>query len=588
MDQDKPKPARARGPITYDLKGQSYGDFELMCFRLIRLDYPKVEKPHDVSDGGADALLAEPGGYARAWQAKHFPGSINWTECRKSFESALANYEPKQYTFCFPRNLTKAELRTFDKHFRQADNHVLVDYWNGDELQARLSDTDRGRAVAAHFFDDDGEKLDAIKRAALAKGTLDTPHDALERMQPVGEFLAQSDPYFSYSAATYREASPAQTPIAKGAIMSVERSEGGIVSRLDVVPNDAEALDLFAPRGTMTFDAGVYRKLAEGLARGEAVTADDVVVNWEQLPPALSEDIGQPMRAQVTIGPAVKPQPPAPWRARVKVQTGADSAGVDLDLKPVDPPAGWEGCLEGAFAGLTLRILVRRTETGGESTLKYHYSLDSSPARDQLQVLRLLDLAAREGGTMSILDRDGGDRQVSLATGAPEDRDPLYALTAFLESIVEIEDWAGVRLPVGPEKFTNEYFQGAATVAAALRRGGFHILFHQIEVSVTPEEFAGMGQGGPVLIEREISATVLDQEIAIGTTRIELPDSDCEQLVLQPDGRQLVRLTPKGETPAKLLERIVNPKSQRPPPPPPRKGSKSRRRGRRRRRGGRS
>jgi hypothetical protein len=584
MADETSKSAKPRGPIHYDLLSQPAPDFELMCFRLIRLEHPEVEKPADVSDGGADALLPKPGGgYARAWQAKHFPGTINWTRCRESFAAALAAYSPDRYTFCFPRNLTKREITTFDRHFRAPGNPVAVDYWNGDELQARLTDSDRARAVAGHFFDADGEKLDAIKRAALAKGTLDTPGDALDRMRPVGEFLDRSDPYFSYSATTFREGSPAEAPISERAIMSVQQSEDGIVSRLDVVPNDAEALELFAPQGKMTFDAEVYRGIAEALARGEEVVAEDVEVTWEQLPPALAEDVGRPMRAQVRIGPAERrAQPPAPWRARIAARNGEDRAHFDLDLETVDPPPDWEGCLEGTRAGLTLRILFRRTETGGESTLNYRYSLGATPAREQLRALRLLDLLKRDGGTMTITDRGGGDREISLATGAPDDTEPMEALTAFLKTIVEIEKETGMSIAVSPETFTTAHFQGAATVAAALRRGGFNVVFEQLEVQVGEEEFRSMGDGGPILIERDIEANVLDSRIPLGRTRLELADSESEVLSLRPDGSRLLRLRPKGGAPAELFERIIRTKRAKRPPPPPRKrrgkGGRSRRR----------
>jgi hypothetical protein len=47
----------ARGPVKYDLLDMPEDEFELLCFRLIRLEYPAIEKPSESSDGGADALL---------------------------------------------------------------------------------------------------------------------------------------------------------------------------------------------------------------------------------------------------------------------------------------------------------------------------------------------------------------------------------------------------------------------------------------------------------------------------------------------------------------------------------------------------
>lgn len=403
-------------------------------------------------------------------------------------------------------------------------------------------------------------------------------------MTPVGEFLAASDPYFSYAASVYEEDSPAQTPVADGVVMSVQQSEGGIVSRLDVIPNDQEALELYAPKGKMTFDRETYERIGEALGRGETVTADGIEVTWEQLPPGLSEDLDKPMKGTLTIGPSERPRPPTPWKARVIASVGERQDTLDLDLKPVDPPDGWAGCLQGHFAGLILRVIFRPHDTGGEATLKYSYTLGANSAQDQLHALRFLDLIAQEGGTMRVVDRKGSDREFSLPTGAPENTEPLKALTAFLESIVEIEQWSGTRIAVSPEKFTDKYFREAATVAAALRRGGFNGQFHQVEMSLPDEQLELVQTGGEMLVERDLSAKVLDQEVELGRTRIQIHGYRFEELGNAPDGNHLVRLTPKSESSSKVFEQIIKPKVTKPPPPPPRKRGK---RKRSKRRGGR-
>lgn len=241
MDDSEP-PLKPRGSTAYDFKAMADADFDRMCFRLIHLEFPDAIKPAEVGDGGADALLPKPGGgYARAWQAKHYPAAIKWGECKKSLADALKNYHPDRYTFCFPRPLTKRELGTFDKHFRNAESPIPVDHWNSEELAIRLGRSPEGLVIARHFFADDSDQLEAIKRAAIAKRSLDTPSDALEHLRPAGELLASSDPYFSYPAAVYQEGGP-EMPVAEDAVMSITQSEGGIVSRLDV-----SALNAYRP-----------------------------------------------------------------------------------------------------------------------------------------------------------------------------------------------------------------------------------------------------------------------------------------------------------------------------------------------------
>lgn len=573
----------ARGPTSYDLRGMPDEQFERLCHRLIRLEYPDVEKPADSGDGGADALLPKPdGGYSWAWQAKHFPGRIRWDECRKSLADASGNFAPERYTFCFPRNLTKTEQKTFDRHFRGEEAEIPVDYWSGDEIQARLSESPAGRAVAKHFFADDGQTLEEIKRAVEAKGSLDTPQDALERMKPIGEYLAAGDPYFNYAGSVYQEGNETEPP--EGTIMSVSESSEGVTSRIDVVPNDEEAIELHAPKGTMMLPVEVYREAEEALARGEDFTAKGIEVTWDQLPPAFGEDIGRPRQADVTIGPA-GPPPPAPWDARLNVENQSERAEIDIDLRPVVPPEGWEGALEGSRAGLTLQIFTRRVGDAGQVEFKYSYTLSKDPARQQLKALRFMDLVAKPGGTLGIVDRRHSGRKASLETGAPEDTERLEALRTFLGWVVEIEDWTGVTLPVGPDQFTEENFRAVAEIAAAIRRGGFNVTVGEIELVAVPDTPDELGNKGPVLMRRDLEATLLGKIVPLGPSQIVLEDYEITELEPDEEGRRRLRLRPGSTEAAKVLEKIGKPKRTRKPPPPPNKNRK--RRGRSRRKGGR-
>lgn len=577
---------KPRGPVVYDLKGQHDGDFDKLCFRLVRLEFPAVIKPSEVRDGGADALLPkEGGGYERAWQAKHYPDDIHWDKCQKSFRDAQKNYAPEHYTFCFPRDLTEREQKTFDRHFRNDKVPIPVDYWSGEELQTRLTSSPEGRVVAGHFFPDEADKLEAIKRAAIAKRPLDTPHDALQHLRPAGELLAGSDPYFSYSAAVYKEGGP-EVPLAKDTVMSVLEIENGIVSRLDVVPDDDEALELFGPQGKMLLSSDVYREIGEALQRGESFTAKDIDVTWEQLPPAFSEDVGKTMRGEVTIGPTEpRPKPPKPWPAQITAIHDGERGQVSIDLQPVSAPEGWDACLEGTSAGLTMRMFFRRRGGSGQIGVRFNYSFGNEPARQQLKLLAFMDLTSKPGGTLRVVDRKDSGRTMTLKTGAPEDRGILDALTAFLENIVEIEDWAGVQIPVTREKFTNEYFQGVAMVAAAIRRGGFNVLLHQFEIVISPADLEKFRTGGPLMIQRDLEVMVLDKKIDFGLSKLELPQYHYEKLGDEGEGNIRIRVSPLGEAPAKMLEQITRPARSKRPPPPPRR--KKRKRGGRRK-GGRS
>jgi hypothetical protein len=515
----------------------------------------------------------------RAWQAKHYPDSIRWDKCKISLADAIKNYEPDAYTFCFPRDLSGTEQKTFDKHFRNAQISIPVDFWNGSEIQARLTETDAGKTVAGHFFDNDGETLQEIKRAALAKGELSTVGDALERMNPIGEFLGKSDPYYSYPAAIYEADGGSETPIARGSVMSFQQSSDGVVARVDVVPRDQEALDLFAPKGTFTFPRETYERVEEAMARGEAVTAEEVEVTFDRLPPAFSEDVGKPMTGSVTIKPE-QPRPPKPWDARFVGKLDDQRETLDVRLEPTEPPEGWDGCLEGSYAGMTARLLFRRSGAGGQMQLTYNYQLTDRLARDQLRVLRFLNIVSNQRSTVEIIDKKDRERTFSVEGGAPDDTADTSALLIFFEGIVEIESWTAISLPFKPEDFTEENFQMVTTIASAIRRKGFDARFEQVELALPEEKLGVVETGKELVIEQGFGGEIFGQELDLGRTRVEISGYLVERRGEDSNGNLLVGLVPTSEEGAKVFQHLAPPTKKKKPPAPPRK-RKSRSRSRR-------
>ena len=580
MTDAESKSIRPRGPVSYDLPAMPPVEFERMCFRLVRLEHPEVEKPADTQDGGADALLpTQGGGYKRAWQAKRFSGSINWTQCKRSFEVAVKNFSPDEYTFCFPRDLTKAEQKTFDKHFRDQGNPVKVNYWNGSELLARLTESVEGRTVAKTFFDDNAEVLEKIARATAAKGALDTPGDALERIRPVGEFLATHDAYFTYPASTHATDQPGSTPPAES-VMSVATMESGITTRYDVVPRDAEAMELYGPKGKLVFDREKHAEAIRALEAGEPVVAEDVEVTWEQLPPALKEEVGKPIRGRIQLGAAEPAPQPAAMKARVTAARDGDRVHLHVDLKPVAAPADWEGCLEGRFGGLRIRLLFRRTQKAGEMTLNYHWSFVDGPIEDHLRALKMLDLIAR-GANVSVEDRNDPDRRVDLES-ASDQLDPPELLLRFVENLHAIEEWTGKRLRVGPDHFVADEIRAAAILADAVRREGMDITLNDIKFEVTPEGLEKLRAGGPIIFDQEVSARILGQEFPLGVTRVGLDEYSVTDLGPGGNDTRRVKLEPPTEDAKRIFQSLAKPRTVKPPPKPPRKRAKkrSRRRGR--------
>jgi hypothetical protein len=319
--------------------------------RLIRLEFPDAVQPAKTSDGGADMVLPKAGGgYERCWQSKHFPNVINWTQCKKSLAAARRNWNPARYTFCFPLALTVGEQKTFDRHFRGADVGIVVDQWNGEELQARLVGSDAGQRVARTFFQDVELDKENVNRAIEVGGRLDSTDDALDRLGNVGGFLASRDAFFSYPAATHEAGGPAQ-PLTPGTVMSVQSQTGDVVNRFDVVPRDREAMERYGPEfviqpveGQAGADASA--RLQAALQQGEAVAVDaGLDLTFNRLPPGLDHLVGKRLTGgRIEFGaPTRVRRPVPPWKARLRVRDGTDEASVDVVLRQTaDVPDNWD------------------------------------------------------------------------------------------------------------------------------------------------------------------------------------------------------------------------------------------------------
>jgi len=574
--------------VHHDLNALSSNQFEQLCFRLIRLEFSNAIKPSDVRDGGADALLPEAGGgYARAWQSKHFPGRINWDQCKESFEAAQKNFGMEHYTFCFPRNLTDRERQTFDRHFRQVDNPVKVDFWNGEELQIRLTDSPEGQRVAKAFFADPQADMEAIARAAEAGGRLSTPEDALDRLRPIGGFLASADPFFSYSAVVYETEQPGPPP-SDEAVMSVVQSDDGLTQRIDVAPRDDEAMEFYGPELQLLFpDTKDGRKarqdFLDALKEGRPTHLDEVTVNFTRLPPGMKSSEGRPMKGQVEIGPSrgERPRPPAPWKAHMIARTDKGSDEVNVDLVPAaDPPEGWEGMIEGGFGGMRVEMLFRRTQRGGEMTLNYVHKLDQSPIHDQLRALRFLNALIGDG-ELVVQDRKGGRDDLVLKTQPQAESDQARAIFALLENLAAIENWTGEQFTI-PSEVSAEKAQGIARVAAMIRREGTPV--SSVEVSLLEDGLIRMRQGGEVGISQDLGARVLGREIHLGKTWLQLRSYKLTELGPDPQHADstLVRLEPSDGA-DDFFQALHKPEVSKRPPPPPRRARK-RKRGKRKRR----
>jgi hypothetical protein len=552
---------QSQAPITPDrfrFAEQSDDDFDELTYRLIMLEHPRAVKMA-APDGGLDTLLPLPGrdGYSRGWQAKRYTGNISWSKCKESLDRAVEQYGIEQLTFCFARNLTVNHEKLFVKHLVGRHAGVTVDYLNASALTARLTQTDEGQRVARHFFGD-RDALARIERAQRAGGALASESDARERSLAVGEFMASSDPYFSYPTAQGEvglpvPAAPAQT------VMSVEHTRGAITVRTDAIPRDAEAMKRYGPRGQLIFsadDAGrrALRALQRALTQGGEVEIDSgVSARWDQLPPMFAEMVGETVEGKVKI---VVGAPMPPWPVRITADTDRGEAAIDLDLAAQDSEEDWEFLLSGSSAGLTFTIRGRWDPVAerGEVNMTWTHTRDDSPAHEQAPVLAFLK-ALHGSGTLRIEDRSGRRPSVEQKLRSSQESQGLSDLLWLFEAVALIEERAQATVRI-PESISGQDAQALALVAQCVRDGGQEVTFRSMEFVSAPD--------GPLLSEKEITdvsvhqqldARVLGQVVPLGKTITELPPLRIvhrEPASGGPPGHLLLRLAPASGEPAEI------------------------------------
>lgn len=565
-------------PTQYDLLKQPDEDFEAMVARLVRLEYSDAFKPANTSDGGADMVLQGPkerSGHERCWQAKHYPQRIGWTKCKESLAAAQKHWQPRYYTFVFPRDLTVTEQNTFERHF--GDSAITVDYWNGDRLQGLLTESDEGQRVAKTFFDDVELDKENLTRAIEVGGKLATPEDALDRLGNVGGFLASSDAYFWYPSSTQEPDGPGQ-PVPPGSVMSFSSAEGPVTSRIDVVPRDGEAMERYGPelRVQATDDEvgrAAGKRLQQALQEGKEVEiGEGLEVIPTRMPPQFKDVVGQTMTGTVRVGPAERARRKAqPWRPRLMAKANDEEASVSVLLAPTPGvPEGWDDCFSGEFAGMTVTALFREFATGGgEVRWNFRHRRDGSPVRDQLRALQFMRVLSL-GGEIAV-EAAGRPLSKSVVPAEPLPRD-AQALIAFFEDVRTIEEWTGVEFSL-PESIEPVESRNVADLAAWIRHGGSNVTWEAFGAVVT--DVQPLRDQRLLRVERKVGAKALGRIVDLGVTRLDLVDYEVVDHGEATDGSGGfdVRIKPTAESEGRAFEALALDKTRprQPPPRPPKK-----------------
>jgi hypothetical protein len=557
-----------KGATHYDLLAMSDQDFETMVARLIKLEQPNAFKPANVRDGGADMVLPDgTGGYSRCWQSKHYPDQIHWSKCDKSLAAAEAEWNPRHYTFCFPRELTVTEQKTFDKHFRGDGAKLRVDHWNGDAIQSLLIGSPEGQRVAATFFEDAALDRERTYQAIEAGGRIDTAEEVLDRLSNLGGVLAAKDAFFSYPASTHEAQGPAPS-LAPGTVISLATSDGTVASRIDAVPRDAEAMSRYGPEFALKATEGeegkaAAERLENALRAGEpAEITGGLDLTFTRLPPGLADLEGRTITGgTIRLGAPVPVSVPIPpWDAEFAAHSDAGAGSVRLMLRPTDSaPEGWDGALQGRRGGLTATASFRRVGEGGQINWNFNFARDASPVAEQLRTVRFLHALSGKGD-VTITDRGPSRRpQESIPTRGVEPSHQLRALTALLEDLDSIERRADVKFSL-PETITEHELRAIAAVAAMVRNEGADITWRDAELTMPGSSAEALRDAPPLRVEQDLGARILGQEFALGKTQVDLADYTLASITPTPEDAEFVsvRLEANAAEGNQVFERLTH------------------------------
>jgi hypothetical protein len=190
----------------FPLRELSPEDFERLCTYIVTMDFPDARRLAP-PDRGADAIAPRDGAAVRVWQFKRMGHQISWPKCVESLDVAVEHHAPVHVTFCFPRDLTAAQLLKFKAELQDRHPGLLVDWWGETYLVGRLLSGPQGERIARAFFQDPAKTTEVLLAAVTAGSPLETGSDVARVLAAIGSRTAQ-DPDFHYSATVREVGSP--------------------------------------------------------------------------------------------------------------------------------------------------------------------------------------------------------------------------------------------------------------------------------------------------------------------------------------------------------------------------------------------
>jgi hypothetical protein len=501
--------------------------FEQFVFALAHREDERVERLQH-PDGGADTLLPRGDGTAdRVWQAKRYPGDVNWDECEKSLADAIANWRPARVTFVFPRNLSKTLRKSFDTrlvaHADAEAAKVAVDHWNLSHIIELLA---HNRDIAARYWPDLESQTDKLDRVIKAGGKLESSEDLVERAKALADF-AERDKNFR-SQYTIGGLDSETANFDNLPFMTIDLR--GERTRLQIATYIRDGADVAPPAIAFTDDeTGQTARIAavRKLARGETATVTGgfrVAIVAPEIMKELTKD------AEIGGG-SFDLLPGDPLEISVEFDVEGDTMSYPVALRPVPPAPG----AKASWAGFVGRTLVELSFTLLEkpalrSSLQITGELEGSAA-ERAETARLLH-AFYSHDAMRIRSDTLFPGGVGVITGNFERLgndafvDTAGVLAEFFADLAFLEERLGIEIAIPPGPLSEEDFAAVGTMAEVLRTGEGTATFGAIEVTVeNPGAIPGLieqfkAQGSTI---EDCTYPLFGREISLGLGEYPIP-----------------------------------------------------------------
>ncbi len=542
--------------FEHDLRDLEPDAFEQLVHSIVRRTHPNAQKVK-APDFGADIVDDPASRRPLVWQVKHYPGpsDINWTECAKSLNRAVAKWRPREVIFVFPRDLTGKGQHDFNDTL-VAKHAIPVTRWTASDVNDML---ERHPAIRRSYFPHRTDELHQILRAARLTETPTTGPAFLEHGLDLAALTEELDPHFDYELRARPDHLP-QATWDQPPFMTV-RARGAGKESIIAAFAKPEAPTPEASWGFTGDEAGeeARRRVYDALARGEPFElSGGITVRATPAPAGIKviydhiEAEGSEGKLVLTVTPSVET---VPLRVRL-VDASPRSTVLDFPMRAAPPKPGDDAGWVGRTAGILLYVGFREP-TAGSVKLQFSPTIEQGTsagtyAMGTATMLELLSHPLRVEGPLV-----AGEAELDLRSLAqPDDLQRLRFLSDVYAAVIEIEARTGTRIRV-PDALGGEAATDALNLAQLLRnrwttgRSELKITLHLPPEHVRPVVTR-------VTDTRQITVPfeqdLMDQTVRYGWARITFERVSATVQPSEPGALVAVRLEADGRIELQLID----------------------------------